>query len=388
MRGTQWSLNPSGMPCDYPAIGNISNLQFRIEADEILNPIRLEDLLPLGCTLPNVANLAVHCFNMSAPRCDETAITYNGSHLPITFPNLQGIYFQGVYPSSTYLRSETFPWTNKTIKLPFNITRTLYEQEQYTNGISASTPRDEFRRLLSLNRLHHVEILDFCNLNGTIARIDLHFSNVDCIPETCFNQVDGLVLLDLSYNNLQSLDTETFSHLSDLRQLYLNNNELHHVQLGLFDHLHNLRHLDLSNNRLSAIWQYLFQNLTSLESCTFENNSLSKIEYGSFPAFSMNLTFINARNNQLLFLPKDCLRFPMLRKCDCDNNNITLESREFEDLIRFFEPFDTYLWDPLAYYGEAFSYYSEGLAHETDQTEISLQNNNITDIPFTVVNSL
>lgn len=381
VKDTQWDLNP-GNSSFSQGLENISVLQYHLEGKKFNQSIKLDDLLPVGFKSQSMANLVIHCYN-STPQslCDRDLVTYNGSNLPVMFPNLQGLYIQGAYPSSTH--SQHFPWTNETMKLPFNISRTKYEQDQYTNGITTSAKRDEFRRLLSVNRLHSVNIESFCNLYGEIARIDLHSANATKIPGACFHSVVGLTIIDLSYNGITHLHKDTFKGLYDLQQLYLNGNKI--TSLSLFhiklDALINLRLLDLSSNQLTTTNKSgLFNDLVSLETCNMEYNLLTEVTAGTFPNLSTNLTFLNFRSNRLTSLPIDCLRFPLLEKCDCDNNSITFN--DLYETVHNFNPFYTYLWDPLAYYGEVLSYFSEGYSHDSDQTEISLQDNPITHISF------
>lgn len=234
---------------------------------------------------------------------------------------------------------------------------------------------------MSMNQVDGIYLINFwCDIKGDLSRVDLYHSSIKKIPETCFQSINGLFVIELSKNNLTTLHPNTFRGLTELKQLFLLNNQLTELNETIFDDLKSLTYLSLQNNSLQLLPKGLFKNLESLETLIVSGNQLQYVDKGTLPFYSFNLTYVDFSHNHLQLFPTDCLKLPRLQKCVCFNNTITLTN--LQEVILEFDPMQMDVVGPLAFYGEPFTSYSQGAAHEVGQSEINLSRNNITSIPY------
>lgn len=377
MLGRTWELQ-NQLNSSYEGLSSLMEIQ--IQAIDVAKVPPLHVMLPPNDHMPMIGSFMYQCYNHSDPfyKCGEDVAVYNMSHLKEKFHNVQSLVLFGVSASDKYANL-SFPWNNQSLHIPLNMTRSSYEQQQYTGGVIV-VPSDIFVRVFSLSKLSKVDISTICPLVGIILRIDMLDLNLNFLPQHCFRQVKEVSLIDLSYNQLERLNEGTFQNLHTLEQLFLGDNSLHYLSQGLFDDLIHLKLLDLHGNCLAKFPPGMFAKLESLETLLLSDNRLTMIESRTLPVGSPFLRFVDFRDNSLQYLPEDCLTLPGLEKCDCDQNNITLDN--LEAILERFNPILLDIVAPRAYYGEPFSQFIQGVAHDIDQTEISLQNNSITSIPF------
>mgnify|MGYP001801397629 FL=1 len=113
--------------------------------------------------------------------------------------------------------------------------------------------------------------------------------------------------------SLSELPPALFRGLETLADLHIAHNPIRNLEVGTFDDLIKLRNLNMDYNDIQEIKAGTFSKLASLKPFFFHGNfNLTKIEYGSLPAFSYNLIFMDLRWCNLLTFPVDCITLPKL----------------------------------------------------------------------------
>ena len=379
-----WDLQVDTIPHE-SGLGNLTEINIRLT--DIEPVYQLEQLVPKTNATSNLATLIYSCHKMRVFRnycCDYGNKTYNSSHIESWYPRLQSLLLFGVYPSSNESWENSslgFPWYRNTLELPLNLSRSSFEQEVYTDGMPDIVSMNKFRRIMSMNEVASKFMIPyFCNITGNVSRIDFYHSYITEVPETCFQNVSGLIVIELSKNYLLNISMDTFKGLLHLKQLYLAYNNLSHLDDGLFGDLRSLTYLTLQHNKLKTLPQGLFSSLQSLETLILSDNLLHSVLPNTLPNYSYNLTFVDMSYNQLAHLPTDCLKLPRIQKCVCYGNNISLE--DLYHLVNEFDPIRMNIVNSVSFYGIPFPSFSQGYAHENAQSELTLGNNLITSIPF------
>lgn len=101
--------------------------------------------------LPSVGSLIHQCYDSTKKnrlgRCNKYLATYDYWKMKNTSPLLQSLTLFGVKLYCNDSKEPIkFPWTNKSMSLPLNMTRSSYEQSQFTGGV-IKVPSFQFMRI-------------------------------------------------------------------------------------------------------------------------------------------------------------------------------------------------------------------------------------------------
>lgn len=350
----------------------------------------IDDILPYkDIRMHTVGSLVIQCLE-GIPKTDlprtyclwKHQLNLNKSRLPVLFPELQTLYLSAVY-STELGRKLQFPWYNETMKLPFNLSHSIFRQKLAPDGYHQKFGSQKFVRTLGIAGSPSIEIDHICPFEQRLNTIVFEYNQLRSVPSECFLSREGvpslLYYLDLTGNVLVRLHDRTFMGLNRLETLTLRRSQIIDLQAGLFDDLVNLQQLDLDHNSLTFLRAGIFSKLVSLKLLFIHDNDLYYIEDSSFPIYSPNLTFVDLRWNKLHTFPYDCLKLVNLNLCDCDHNNISINLME---IMKHFDPIQMYFVQPLAFHSESYKPTDVGIMHENDQSEIRLRNNSIRTIHF------
>lgn len=333
-----------------------------------------------------LGSLEVQCLLQTAKKtyCHKGQVSYDAVQLSKLFPHLQALSLAGAYPVGNAAKSLNFPWDHMPMDLPLNFSHSDFKVKQSTRGYRLNVDVHQMTRTLSVIGHAGLDIKSVCTYKKSLNNIILSHDTLTSLPPNCFSpKAKGrsvLFYLDLANNEFEKLPDTIFQGLTALETLHLSSCRITELQVGTFDDLINLQLLNLDYNILTQLRAGVFTKLISLKSLFIHQNMITHMDYQSLPAYSQNLTFVDLRWNQLITFPYDCLTLPKLSLCDCDHNHISI--RNLSDIISYFDPIRMYLVQPLAYYGESYSYKDVSVMHETDQSEISLRDNNIRTIDF------
>ena len=355
----------------------------------ITEPTNIEPyLMSTNIPLSSVGSLSIQCFEgdkRANRNCTKPVVNFNHTKLPELYPYLQSLTLVGVFPLQKD-SNLSFPWDQGLKVLPLNLTHSMFEQQLYSDGYISQRGDNKYSRALVIIGDMRMDVTNICPYKRHLNVFALKHYGLKSIPSDCFaaafEEKSHLFYVDLSWNYLTELPPVLIRGLETLTDLHIAHNPIRNLEVGTFDDLIKLRTLNMDYNDIQEIKAGTFSKLISLKRFFFHGNfNLTKIEYGSLPTFSHNLTFIDLRWCNLLTLPVDCITLPNLDLCDCDHNH-KLSIANLWDIISYFDPVRMYLVQPLAYYGETYNHGSVGLMHETDQSELSLRDCHVTKIDF------
>ena len=346
----------------------------------------VQDVLPYkSLPMRTLASLIIQCINLIPENpvnlkryCTKREISQNLTILRSLYPHLQALSLSGVRITDTRTKLE-FPWDNQTMILPLNLTHSKFRQRLVRDGHGLQSNKSEIVRTLMVNVTSPVAIEKVCPYDRQLNTLVLEGIKLLYVPADCFtpstSKQSTLYFLELSQNPLSRIENGTFTGLRRLESLHIRCCELQDLQVGLFDDLTNLKLLNLDYNQLTKLQAGIFSKLISLEKLYLHYNHLLHVDHQSFPIYSHNLTFIDLKNNRLGSFPYDCLTLPNLNRCDCANNNISMNN--FTKVMSYFDPIRMYFVQPLAYYGETYNPTDVAIMHEAEQAEINLRNNTV-----------
>ena len=350
---------------------------------ELNNNVVLENVLPCKkFPMPNIASFRAQCRSSEiggSSFCHEGLMNYNVTKIRHLFPNLRVLSLAGAYPVEDVILE--FPWgENTTSAAPLNYRdSSFYLLHSTTENYRAKNSTHEASRILSIVGQYGVNTSRICPFHKTLHMFVLYDCNATYIPSDCFNpnatKNSTLHYIDLAKNNFSEIDVNLFRGLESLEILHLSNCKIKSLAAGLFEDLKNLQVLDLNFNQIRELNASIFTNLVSLKSLFLHNNEIARIDQGSLPTNSHNLTFVDLKQNNLTQVPVDCLTLPYLHLCSCDHNQITLKDSDFEKLVMYFNPVEMLFLQASSYYGGTFNHADVGIMHESDQSEISLRDN-------------
>ena len=356
----------------------------------ITEPVSIESYLMITAEpLVDVGSLIVQCFEGDKEAnevCSKPVVHFNVTSLEHTFPHLQALTLCGVFTQDT-VANLSFPWDPNPLLLQLNLSHSKYNQKQlYNGGFPTQSENRKFTRALVVNGDMHIDIKQICPYQRSVNMLSIKQYPSKSIPADCLTPTEGhesdLYYLDFTGTKITELPQKLFKGLSKLKALHLPGLPITNISPGTFDDMASLQTLDIDYADLREIKAGTFANLVSLRRMFLHgNHRLTIIEPNSFPIFSHNLTFVDLRWCDLHTLPVDCLRLPNLDLCDCDHN-LNLSLRNLSGLISYFDPVRMYLVQPLAYYGETRSHLDVGIMHETDQSELSLRDCDVTHLDF------
>lgn len=230
-------------------------------------------------------------------------------------------YLQSLELSGNDLRTlPDFPWCNRSLKLPRNLSRTFIMNVHYSEGATIN-PRI-YRRFYVVH--FNPGIDDFKIPSGSLDKISIRGDNLKSIDSTMFHGVTGLKVIDLSLNKLSHIPERIFEKTPDVVSVNFANNNLTWLDGKTFENLTNLRKLDAGHNYIHTIQNgFLSDKLVNLEALDFENNLLRVIEARAFPRSVFNaLKKINLRKNKLREVPQFGFYVRNLETYDISENGI------------------------------------------------------------------
>ncbi len=242
-----------------------------------------------------------------------------GSNLNIlktTMPYLQSLELSG----NNIMALPDFPWCNKSLELPRNLSRTFILNAHYSEGATIN-PR-LYRRFFVVH--FNPGISGFKNPSGRLDKISLRGNNLNYVNSTMFDGVTGLKVVDLSWNKLREIPAHIFGNTPELVAINLTNNNLTWLNGKTFENLKDLRKLEVANNFIHTIQNdFLSDKLGKLEMINFEKNSLRVVEARAFPRGVFDaLKTINLRKNKLREIPQSGLYVRNLETYDISENEI------------------------------------------------------------------
>ena len=240
----------------------------------------------------------------------------------LLFPNLQSLELQNV---GITLPPDFFPWSNASLTLPLNLSRTEYLQNLYASTLYLDLPYNEPRRLFNLRYNSITNISDF-TFYGPIHMITLENNQITKIEPKLISQVTGLQNLDFSTNYIEDIPNGFLRGHVSLRSLSFRNNRLQQLAPDTFKDQAKLIILDLSYNKLTELTTGLFTPLLSLKRVNLESNNIHKIDAGTFPIISKRLEHIILDNNPLTELPVSVFYISSLTKTSIKNSHITFQN--------------------------------------------------------------
>ena len=231
-----------------------------------------------------------------------------------------------------------FPWCNRSLELPRNLSRTSIMNEHYSEG--ATLVPSIYRRFFVVH--HNAEISDLRIANGRLDKISLRGNNLKFLNSTIFDGVVGVRVIDLSMNKLTHIPERIFEKTPGLVSVNLANNNLTWLSGKTVTSLSSLRKLDASNNSIQILQNgFLSDKQEDLEVINFEKNSLRIVKARAFPRGVFNaLKQINLRENKLRVVPEFGLYVRNLETYDLSENEInftgfvkTLDAIALSDLL-------------------------------------------------------
>ena len=147
---------------------------------------------------------------------------------------------------------------------------------------------------------------------GHISQLTLVNLNLDVLPPGFLANFPRLQILNLNYNHLPRLP-EGLERLPRLRELSLVGNHIHlnAAQMEVLASCTELRHLDVSDNLIGTA-RLQVEGFVNLETLNVRRTGLSALPDGL--EHCAQLTFIDARNNQIEHLPQALLDTPVRQR--------------------------------------------------------------------------
>ena len=264
----------------------------------------------------------LNCYSVYREMAEVEFVNLSWSELPSTFPhkfpNLQSLNIR----NNNFTTPPTlFPWTDEVNRLPHNLSRSEYMDNQYTKINLIDIPRNEFRRVfdISYNRIQNLSGYMF---HGYLQMINLAGNAMFQIDEKAFGSVTGLQNIDLSFNLLREIHEHLFVGMLELHKLDIGNNRIAELETEVFKDLITLKILNLENNLLSFLPQGIFATLTQLEKLYLGNNKLSVLREDMMPKGwnSLKETYVN--DNPIQSLPVFVFWMNDLTFADFQNTSI------------------------------------------------------------------
>nr|ALG40987.1 Toll-like receptor [Anthopleura buddemeieri] len=246
------------------------------------------------------------------------SITSLPKTLRYSMPRLQSLEL----PFNELEEPPAFPWDERELPLPRNLTRKAIFNEQY-QGPTKVKP-NLYRRFLSLD-FNKIKDLSRFEFRGHLQSLSVKGNGLKAIGRNCLVNLVGVNAIDLSMNKLDVLPDGVFSGLKDLFVLWLNNNNITVIKDGTFKDSKSLKKLYLNNNKIKRIPRGLLLQHEDLEELNLQNNLISKVEHGALPNNSNKLKTIGLNGNQLRMIPSDAFLTRSLKTVNLANNSITFE---------------------------------------------------------------
>ena len=236
--------------------------------------------------------------------------------LKTTMPHLQSLEL-----SWTNLKTlPDFPWCNRSVALPRNLSRTSTLNEHYSDGATIN-PR-KYRRFFAV--YFNPGIIAYKLPSGRLDKISLKGNHLAVVNSSMFDGVTGLKVINLSLNKIREIPEQIFQTTPDLVAINLANNNLTWLNGKTFENLKNLRILNVGHNFIHTLQNgFLSDKLTQLETINFENNAMRVIEAGAFPRGVFDaLKAIKLQKNKLRTVPQFGFYVRNLKTYDISRNNI------------------------------------------------------------------
>ncbi|XP_052783443.1 protein toll-like isoform X1 [Mya arenaria] len=243
-------------------------------------------------------------------------------NLSSIFPNLQTLDLPN---NGLQVPHSNFPWTQDTVYLPNNLSRTGYMHQHYADSQSLSIPTDIFRRSMDMKK-NNITDLSMFEFHGLIHMISLQNNSLRSLGENTFSKILGIQNLDLSVNNLHSLPKGVFLGLSELRFLDLSSNDLSVIHKDDFTPLTSLHRLNLAKNKIEFIEDGSFSSLQELLILDLSANSIRTLCENSFPIKSLSLAEIYVDENPIKILPSFIFYVRGLKIASFERTHIAFEN--------------------------------------------------------------
>lgn len=281
----------------------------------------------------NVGSLVLHNVNeKTLPRLFLTHVWHKMAEIQIsdmsitlkelnllkrTMPSLQSLELSRNDLSSL----PTFPWCNRSLELPRNLSRTSIMNAHYSQGATIN-PRI-YRRFFVVHQNPGINF-DVQMPSGRLDKISLRENQLTYINATLFDRVTALKAIDLGCNRLVHVPENVFEKLSELEYINLELNNLTFLGGKIFRNLKSLRKVELRGNFIRTIKNdFLSAEAVELQYISFENNSLNDVEANAFPRGVFDkLKIVNMRLNELREIPQTGLYEENLVKYDVSKNRI------------------------------------------------------------------
>ena len=134
-----------------------------------------------------------------------------------------------------------------------------------------------------------------------LTQLCLSKNHISIIPESAFDENPSITSLNMSFNNLTYLSKNLFKNNKFLKKLVLSGNPLHDIPVNSLPI--NLQMLNLDNTKISNLGNMLY-GLEQLARIYIQNCCLKELTEETFTQ-NINLTHINASNNQLSYISEN-----------------------------------------------------------------------------------
>ena len=286
---------------------NIGALQY------INSQIQVKDFISQFSCLKRYENIA----EVSFKHLSWSSFPY---HFTVMFPNLQSLNLQN---NKFTLPPSIFPWTEETVSLPRNLSRSEYMDDVYGKSFHLQIPRTIYKREFNLDH-NDIKNLSEFRFHGFLHTINLAANGLAEIGENLFQNVTGLQSIRLDFNHLSELTSPIFRGLRQLRELDLSHNYLMTLNGDIFDDLTALIFLNLQVNPIGNLPNGLFKNLVKLKYLHLEHCDLQTIAHSTSLRNCLFLKELYLNGNYIASLPDFIFLFKELTLASFAHTNIKL----------------------------------------------------------------
>lgn len=213
-----------------------------------------------------------------------------------------------------------------------------------------------------------------------LYKLNISHNSIEKLPEKLFARTFPLRIFSLSHNRLKILPGDIFDNLYHLEILDLSNNELNYLREDTFFNNVRLTHLDLSNNKLNSLPEKIFHPLASLQHLSLQNNVLIHLESQTFSKL-YSLMILDVGKNPLWTLPNTLLP---------TNNTLFILTISHTKLVKIppsvFQNLRSLRKLYLSENRNLQNLPNDTFDNSANLKIIDFQNNNFTQLPYTVVN--
>lgn len=267
----------------------------------------------------------------------------------------------------------------KAVQSPKVDLRQLYWTKSHITVLQSITVPNLTELNLSDNTIQDIHQQAFEPL-VSLHKLNLSHNLVEKLPERLFTKFNPLRVLSLSHNRLKILPGDVFDNLSDLEILDLSNNEINYLREDTFSTNGKLLHLDLSNNQLNTLPERLFHPLAALQHLSLYGNALIQLEAEAFCKLS-SLMVLDIGKNPLWTFPSSLLP---------TNNTLFILTISHTRLVKInpsvFQNLRSLRKLYLSDNRNLQNLHNDTFANSETLKFVDLQNNNFTQLPFTIIN--